>query len=104
MRGFFSGVYMKIIILYVLVFYLTSCGGGGSASSSSNIDSSSSSNSTLLPGSVGSFQPIDIDDWLWKKYIFFYRFAQYPYFPLTLQKIRKIITFMASLWMILLNL
>jgi len=45
---------------------IISCGGGGSVASSSNTGSSpsvgSSANSTLLPGSVGSFQPLDIDD------------------------------------------
>ena len=47
-------------LIGLICLMLLSCGGGGSVTSSSNTDSSP--NSTLLPGSVGSFQPIDIDD------------------------------------------
>lgn len=43
---------------------LLSCGGGGSVTSNTDLspNQSSSTTSTLLPGSVGSFQPLDIDD------------------------------------------
>ena len=99
---------MKHFITLACAILLSCGGGGGSVASSSNTGSStnasSSASSTLLPGSVGSFQPLDIDDWLWKKYLFFYWFAQYPYFPLILQETRKIITCMVNPWMILLSL
>ena len=54
---------MKNLTVLICLMFL-SCGGGGSVASSTNTSSSpsSNSNSTLLPGSVGSFQPIDIDD------------------------------------------
>ena len=57
-EGFFSGVYMKIIILYVLVVYLTSCGGGGTSSSSA-----SDSEPTIigLQGDLNAIEPIDLD-------------------------------------------
>ena len=57
-----GGIMKNLTVLICLMFL--SCGGGGSVASSTNTSSSpsSSSNSTLLPGSVGSFQPIDIDD------------------------------------------
>ncbi len=57
---------MKFLSVLAVLF-LISCGGGGSSTAaSSGSSSSSSSNSsselTLLPGSVSSFQPLDIDD------------------------------------------
>ena len=55
---------MKFLSVLAILF-LISCGGGGSstaASSGSSSSSSSSSELTLLPGSVSSFQPLDIDD------------------------------------------
>ncbi len=57
---------MKHFITLTCVIFISCGGGGGSVASSSNTVSSpnqsSSTTSTLLPGSVGSFQPLDIDD------------------------------------------
>ena len=53
--------------LIFTISVIISCGGGGSSvASNSNSGSSASSNPneglSLLPGSVNSFQPLDIDD------------------------------------------
>ena len=58
---------MKFIVLIFSISIFMSCGGGGSSvASNSNSGSSASSNPneglSLLPGSVNSFQPLDIDD------------------------------------------
>ena len=53
-------------LLPFAIFILMSCGGGGSSAAASPSPSPSPSSSTeltLLPGSVNSFQPLDIDDW-----------------------------------------
>ena len=58
---FFGGI-MKILSV-LAVSFLISCGGGGSSTAASSSSSSgSSSELSLLPGSVSSFQPLDIDD------------------------------------------
>ncbi|MDC2994479.1 hypothetical protein OA078_00920 [Gammaproteobacteria bacterium] len=52
-------------LLPIAIFLLMSCGGGGSSAPAGSNPSSSPSSSTelsLLPGSVSSFQPLDIDD------------------------------------------
>ena len=57
---------MKHFITFACAILLSCGGGGGSVASNSNSSSSASSNSneglSLLPGSVNSFQPLDIDD------------------------------------------
>ena len=60
----FFGETMRRLLL-ITIFLLMSCGGGGSsAPASSNPSPSPGSDTelTLLPGSVSSFQPLDIDD------------------------------------------
>ena len=50
---------MKNLIIFICLTFL-SCGGGSSISSGPT--DTSENNSTLLPGSVNSFQPLDIDE------------------------------------------
>ena len=60
----FLGETMRHLLLFS-IFLLISCGGGGSSAAASPSPSPSPSSSTqltLLPGSVSSFQPLDIDD------------------------------------------
>ncbi len=58
----------KFLFISILLF-IYACGGGGSSSLDTETPNSTS---TLLPGSVNSFQPLDIDDWLWKEFLFYY--------------------------------
>ncbi len=57
---------MKHFVIFICAILISCGGGGGSVASNSNSSSSASSNSneglSLLPGSVNSFQPLDIDD------------------------------------------
>ncbi len=50
---------MKNLIIFICLIFL-SCGGGSSISP--NPTDTLENSSTLLPGSVNSFQPLDIDD------------------------------------------
>ena len=53
------------ILYFVLLAILISCGGGSSSVASEPTSSSNSNPNeglSLLPGSVNSFQPLDIDD------------------------------------------
>jgi len=54
---------MKYLMAFSL-FALVSCGGGSGAYNppNSDIPSTSSTTSNILPGSVNSFQPLDIDE------------------------------------------
>ena len=54
-------------LLLILIFSVASaCGGGGGTAavqaSASDTGSSTESGLSLLPGSINSFQPLDIDD------------------------------------------
>ncbi|MDA9724561.1 hypothetical protein N9V05_01860 [Gammaproteobacteria bacterium] len=51
---------MRFLITFLL-FILVSCGSGGNSYTTDSQDSSNAQD-ILLPGSVGSFQPLDIDD------------------------------------------
>jgi len=52
---------MKHLLLFA-IFILISCGGGSTTSPVPTPNPTTSSELTLLPGSVSSFQPLDIDD------------------------------------------
>ena len=54
---------MKHLLLFS-IFILISCGGGSTTPTPDPTPNpTTSSELTLLPGSVNSFQPLDIDDW-----------------------------------------
>ena len=52
---------MSRFLFISILLFIYACGGGGSSISTGTTDTSEN-NSTLLPGSVNSFQPLDIDD------------------------------------------
>lgn len=62
-KKYFWREFMKYLMAFSL-FALVSCGGGSGAYNppNSDIPSTSSTTSNILPGSVNSFQPLDIDE------------------------------------------